>query len=476
MKMEDPELAEDSSGCTYCTLDPPPEFRIPPPPLPGFLKHAQDYYEAAHHRHSVEHGPSSDGPDAGRSAVGDARAHEHLDDSPCKHTCDWRGQGVRYVEVSQPGNIFDDTWFIVLVCSCVGVIFIGIILATVLIKCKLHSEAIPSNDNASQCSNRSNKNSTLSTSTASSSMHTTTTTTGGGGGPASSCAALSCKSPIVRLQQEAAILFPCSPQHHLHFHPQQQQQQQQQPNINLHHHHHHHQAHQIGQQPQQDPNLLHDPRVMWATLTPRGTTRHYLEEHTYETIGGGSDSGQPPGYTERDGDEPVVVYAESPCENTYTEPPVASPGQVPKDDKAFDNTGFVDYEDPRQIKNEYYQLEDVLEPCEPIFSVQAVYGMPSRNLGQVANTLRPRVSSPTRIEHPNLPPLNLHRTHSNRRSNKHHQQQQQQQQHQHQSLHRKRNHHHQLQQQQHTLIRNMAANPPPNPPAPAESSVYLPTI
>lgn len=29
---------------------------------------------------------------------------------------------------------------------------------------------------------------------------------------------------------------------------------------------------------------LQDGRVMWATLTPRGTTRHYLEDHTYETI------------------------------------------------------------------------------------------------------------------------------------------------------------------------------------------------
>lgn len=33
---------------------------------------------------------------------------------------------------------------------------------------------------------------------------------------------------------------------------------------------------------------IQDSRVMWATLTPRGTTRHYLEEHTYETIGNGS--------------------------------------------------------------------------------------------------------------------------------------------------------------------------------------------
>jgi len=36
----------------------------------------------------------------------------------------------------------------------------------------------------------------------------------------------------------------------------------------------------------------------------------------------------------------------------------------PKDDKAFDNTAFVDYEEPLSIKTEYYQLNDVLEPSE----------------------------------------------------------------------------------------------------------------
>ena len=35
------------------------------------------------------------------------------------------------------------------------------------------------------------------------------------------------------------------------------------------------------------PDNIQDSRLMWATLTPRGTTRHYLEEHTYETIGAG---------------------------------------------------------------------------------------------------------------------------------------------------------------------------------------------
>ncbi|XP_011705897.1 PREDICTED: uncharacterized protein LOC105461107, partial [Wasmannia auropunctata] len=82
---------------------------------------------------------------------------------------------------------------------------------------------------------------------------------------------------------------------------------------------------------------------------------------------------------------------------TYADPPAITPVQNrPKDDKAFDNTAFVDYEEPLSIKTEYYQLNDVLEPNESgILTIQR-------------GTLRPRVSSPTRIEHPNLPPLNLH--------------------------------------------------------------------
>lgn len=52
---------------------------------------------------------------------------------------------------------------------------------------------------------------------------------------------------------------------------------------------------------------------------------------------------------------------------TYHDPPVPSPmvvNRTSKDEKAFDNTAFVDYEDPMSMKNEYYQLEDVLEPCD----------------------------------------------------------------------------------------------------------------
>lgn len=50
---------------------------------------------------------------------------------------------------------------------------------------------------------------------------------------------------------------------------------------------------------------------------------------------------------------------------TYADPPAISPvHNRPKDEKAFDNTAFVDYEEPLSIKTEYYQLNDVLEPNE----------------------------------------------------------------------------------------------------------------
>ena len=89
--MEEPDLSEDSSGCTYCTLDPPPDgiLHIPPPPLPPFLKHAADYYEQT----------------AGVSSSDDSAGH--LDPAnPCKHACDWRDQGVRYHEAPHQGMFY----------------------------------------------------------------------------------------------------------------------------------------------------------------------------------------------------------------------------------------------------------------------------------------------------------------------------------------------------------------------------------
>ncbi|XP_011498639.1 PREDICTED: uncharacterized protein LOC105362837 [Ceratosolen solmsi marchali] len=329
-------IVNDSTECPLCTLGPPPDMilRLPPPPAPAFLVHSTEFY-----------------PSDGLPFV------EHFNSSPCKHSCEWRGKGVQYVEMPQQGTFFDGTWLLVLISSCIGIIFIGIVLATLLIKCKLQPVVSRSQDEASQCSSRSNKNSTLSTSTASSGMQTTTTS------------ASQCRKPVARLQPEA-VLYPCPGQ--------------------------------------QDP--LQDSRLMWATLTPRGTTRHYLEEHTYESVEQQEHLEQQQPQQQHQRRQPS--YSESPSEHvnlkTYSQPSVPSSILTrSKDEKAFDNTAFVDYEEPLSIKNEYYQLEDVLEPCDPIFSVEGLYGM--RGPGGVGS-LRPRVSSPTRIEHPNLPPLNLQPT------------------------------------------------------------------
>ncbi|XP_015519348.1 uncharacterized protein LOC124299105 isoform X3 [Neodiprion virginianus] len=230
----------NNTSCTVCKLGPPPDMilRLPPPPIPAFLQR----------------------------------------------------------------TVFDDTWLLVLMSSCVGVIFVGIILAVLLLKCK--------------------------------------STSGGKTGVSSIPVATSTvQAKLGRIPNEA-VLYPCA------------------------------------------ADTLQDSRVMWATLTPRGTTRHYLEDHHYETINNTR--------------FPKRTIAASPTEHVYAEPPVPSPVQtLPKDGSAFDNTAFVDYEEPLTARTEYYQLDDVLEPNF------------SGNVTLQRGTLRPRVSSPTRIENPNLPPLNL---------------------------------------------------------------------
>ncbi|XP_012139665.1 uncharacterized protein LOC100878279 isoform X1 [Megachile rotundata] len=280
--MKDLDLIMNNSDCASCTLEPPPDIlHIPPPPFPTVLQQGSDFYL---HADLLSFLP-------------------HLNNSPCKHFCDRRSEGVQYIEMPQQGTVFDDTWLLVLISSCVGVIFIGIILATLFLKCKF---------------NRSGKSSVISIPNVTSGIQT----------------------KMGRIQNEA-VLYPCT------------------------------------------TDAMQDSRVMWATLTPRGTTRHYLEEHTYETIGAGQ-------FHKR-------TCSTTPTEHvklkTYADPPVTLPIQSQlKDDEAFDNTAFVDYEEPL-TKSDYYQLNDTWE---------------SNDLGMQKGTSRPRVSSPTRIEHPNLPPLNLY--------------------------------------------------------------------
>ncbi|XP_045769416.1 uncharacterized protein LOC123870239 isoform X1 [Maniola jurtina] len=107
-----------------------------------------------------------------------------------------------------------------------------------------------------------------------------------------------------------------------------------------------------------------DSRVLWAALTPRGT-RHFVadtyphdetEDHHYECV----------------------------------EPPLYKLG--PPDDLAITRHFNVEYEDPAPL------IESYSDRTEEYFR----NGMDTLRRGN-----RPLVSSPTRIERPNLPPLNL---------------------------------------------------------------------
>lgn len=106
-----------------------------------------------------------------------------------------------------------------------------------------------------------------------------------------------------------------------------------------------------------------DSRVLWAALTPRGT-RHFVadtyphdetEDHHYECV----------------------------------EPPLYKLG--PPEDLTITRHFNVEYEDPAPL------IENYNERTEEYF----------RNGIETLRRTRPLVSSPTRIERPNLPPLNL---------------------------------------------------------------------
>lgn len=75
----------NNSNCALCTLGPPPDMilRLPPPPIPSFLQQGSEF-------------------------LTDSEAiifRPHHNDSPCKHFCNWRSEGVQYVEMPQQGNI-----------------------------------------------------------------------------------------------------------------------------------------------------------------------------------------------------------------------------------------------------------------------------------------------------------------------------------------------------------------------------------
>nr|CAD7575353.1 unnamed protein product [Timema californicum] len=91
-------------------------------------------------------------------------------------------------------------------------------------------------------------------------------------------------------------------------------------------------------------------------------------------------------------------YTTEPSPRSRPLPPCPPPSEQAA---SFDNSAFVDSDDPTPLL-ESYQLNDMLEAAGGVTT-------PLRRTPSGSPQLpRPLVSSPTRIEHPNLPPLNLH--------------------------------------------------------------------
>lgn len=186
-----------------------------------------------------------------------------------------------------------------------------------------------------------------------------------------------------------------------------------------------------------DHPVVTDNRLLWAALTPRGGTQHFLSsdgyiqtqrlsneynglnpitptndiaDNTYETI-----ENYLPILT-ADGPQttPVVFKNQFKSKEFNITSCVPTIKQATK--ASFDNSGFVDYdyEDPTPLI-ESYQLNDIDHDVNPYAEVEI--GHNTAHINQINNTLgslrraaqvRPRISSPTRIENPNMPPLNLH--------------------------------------------------------------------
>lgn len=143
-----------------------------------------------------------------------------------------------------------------------------------------------------------------------------------------------------------------------------------------------------------------DNRMVWATLTPRGTQHFVSENYPSDLIDYGENE---------DHYETIDNIVELSRPNSYYTKGLSI--NVGRERSSFDNSGFVDYE---------------YEDPTPLMTYQE--GMDGSQYQQLlgntdmrcVNTLkaaipvsRPRVSSPTRIEHPNLPPLNLYPLKSN---------------------------------------------------------------
>ncbi|XP_076054116.1 uncharacterized protein LOC143032841 [Oratosquilla oratoria] len=98
-------------------LGPPPDMilNIPPPPIPPFMEEFVARLAA--------------------EGIDIHAGSESTEEEPKCNLCQWaKGNGVGYVELPQKGPLIDDTWFLVIISSCVAATLLGIILAIAFLK------------------------------------------------------------------------------------------------------------------------------------------------------------------------------------------------------------------------------------------------------------------------------------------------------------------------------------------------------
>lgn len=154
------------------------------------------------------------------------------------------------------------------------------------------------------------------------------------------------------------------------------------------------------------PSNMHDNRMVWATLTRRGT-QHFISQNYPRNL---MDYAEPEDHYEAI-DQPVSTVNYSPCQKGLDSM------ELSRKHAGIDNCGFTDYdyEDPMPLieSNQLNTMEN--REDAQYYATLGNTDMRCTSLGSSCRRevphnfpLRPRVSSPTRIEHPNLPPLNLY--------------------------------------------------------------------
>jgi len=148
--------------------------------------------------------------------------------------------------------------------------------------------------------------------------------------------------------------------------------------------------------------LQGDNRMVWAALTPHGT-QHFISENYPRDM---------PDYGSPEVDDHYETIENLNAQPVHYQQQYATPFNYPKE---------YDYEDPAPLldtyqmsslaQNDHHHQYAVLgNPdmrCHAAFNMS---GTMRREINPMMPIYRPRVSSPTRIEHPNLPPLNLYPT------------------------------------------------------------------